>query len=95
MTNIRPTNIITPEMDSLAPPKLYRSWTIEMTCKHCGGMFQCHHSYHSLKNIQNETIKENLRFAITNYCVDCGDNIIKHAERMDESLKKINGKCRL
>lgn len=95
MTDTKSTNIILPEMSTLSPPKLYRSWAIEMQCKHCGRDFQCHHSYHSLNNIQNETIKENLRFAITSYCLDCGANIIRHAERMDESLKKINGRCKL
>ena len=82
-------------MDSLSPPKLYRSWTIAMKCKHCNCSFQAHHSKYELKNIQNQYIKENLRFAITNYCLECGDNIIKHAMLLDESLKKINSRCKL
>lgn len=79
----------------IRPVKLYRTWTIEMECLHCGDYFQSHHSLHSLKNIHNETIKDNLRFAITRYCLRCGTNIIRHAHRMDESLKKINIQCRL
>jgi len=87
MSNTYNNEIVITGMNT--PPKLYRSWAANMTCYHCGDIFKCHHSHNSLKNIQNETIKEKLRLVITNYCLDCGDNIIKHAENMDVSFREL------
>lgn len=93
MSESKPIKI--PKMNALAPPRLHRQWTIQMKCKHCGVMFQSHHSYSSLTNIQDQHIKERLRFVISSYCLDCGDCIIKHYEKMTQSFEKIHGHSKL